>query len=911
MKRLALIGCVLLLNVHLYGQNVDVQPSISPDFFTPEEEITITYDVTGTSLAGLSDAWLWLWLPDLDDVDVPSNINPASSNASATDVAKFTKSTTGGKTLFTISLVLTDFTNKTVHEIKRVGILIKGNDWSDGQSTDHVFEIADGFSLRVTSPEKPFAFYETDDVVSFLAVTSEPATFTFLIDGEEEFSNGNATELSYDHPVISDGNVHSLEIIASIPGEEERFVHTYTITPQVIEEALPSGVVDGVNYSTDATIATLVFTAPDKENVFVIGDFNEWTLDQEYLMKRDGDKFWLEIDGLESGTEYIYQYLVAGETVLADPYAEKISSAFDDGEIISDNRYPGLKPYPSEKTSQEAAYLQTAKPAYNWQVTDFEKPAKEDLVIYELLIRDFTSTRTYQAVTDKLDYLDSLGINAIELMPVMEFEGNLSWGYNPSFMMAPDKYYGTENDLKELIDAAHQRGIAVILDVTLNHQFGRSSLVRMDASGDFGPPTTDNAWFNVTPKHDYNVGYDFNHESTYTQDYVDRVVTYWVDEYKIDGYRFDLSKGFTQKNTLGNVGAWGNYDASRIALLKRMADVIWAQDPSTYIILEHFADNSEESVLSDYGMMLWGNMNGTFRNTAKGSASDLGWLYHGNRDWENAHVVGYMESHDEERVMWDASRNSSKSLEARLDRLKLNAAFFFLVPGPKMIWQFGEMGYDEELNNDRLGVKPTHWEYLDDPERVRLFSAYQSLVNLKTQTAYLDNDAFSWQPAGNIKWINYNNEDVKISVFGNFSSTVQTGDPHFVSAGEWYDYFTGEKISVEDPNAEIELKPGEFYVYTSELIENYIEIDPVDFVTSVAPKTHRYSIYPNPVNRFLNIKGQHLDQITITDLSGRVILKPQIETVEGGLDLSGLKPGIYLLEIRNGAEKVVKRIIRY
>jgi 1,4-alpha-glucan branching enzyme len=248
-----------------------------------------------------------------------------------------------------------------------------------------------------------------------------------------------------------------------------------------------------------------------------------------------------------------------------------------------------------------------------------------------LLVRDFTEERTYKAVTEKLDYLDSLGINAIELMPVNEFEGNLSWGYNPSYKFAPDKFYGTEDDLRELIDEAHKRGIAIIFDMVLNHHFGRSPLVRMYSSGDFGPPRPDNPWFNVTAKHDFNVGYDFNHESQYTKDYVDRVVAYWVEKYKVDGYRFDLSKGFTQKNTLGNTGAWGQYDASRIALLKRMADVIWAQDPETYIILEHFADNNEETELADYGMMLWGNMNHDYRKAAKAQNVNLNWAYYGAR----------------------------------------------------------------------------------------------------------------------------------------------------------------------------------------------------------------------------------------------------------------------------------------
>ena len=108
------------------------------------------------------------------------------------------------------------------------------------------------------------------------------------------------------------------------------------------------------------------------------------------------------------------------------------------------------------------------------------------------------------------------------------------------------------------MNEAHNRGIAIILDIALNHQFGRNSLARLYNEGDLQEiPTSENPWFNTSPPHDFNVGYDMNQRSQYTKDYVDRVVAYWLEEYHVDGYRYDLSKGLTQKNTIGNVGAWG------------------------------------------------------------------------------------------------------------------------------------------------------------------------------------------------------------------------------------------------------------------------------------------------------------------------------------------------------------------
>lgn len=895
----------------LYAQNTEVRPTISPQFFSADEEITITYDVTGTSLSSLSEAWIWLWLPELSNVDVASNVNPANSDPSKTDVAKFTKVQENGKTYFSLSLTLTDFTSKSASEIEKVGMLIKGNDWSNGQSIDYVVDILSGYNLLVNAPTTNYAFYQTGQSLDVDIVLSASSEVSLSLDGEVVFSESDATSINYTHEVIDDGQVHLLEFSATNGTDDVSYTHSYTTKPEVQEELLPTGKLDGVNHDSNSSV-TLVLTAPNKENVFVIGDFNNWSLDKDYLMKKDGDKFWLEITGLTPGSEYIYQYLVDGSLNIADPYSEKVSSVYDDGEIIAENRYPGLKPYPGDKTSREASFLQVGMPEYDWQVKDFQKPAKEDLVIYELLVRDFSEDRSYRAVIDKLDYLDSLGINAIELMPVTEFEGNLSWGYNPSYMLAQDKYYGTEDDLRELIDAAHQRGMAIIFDMVLNHHFGRSPLVGLYSSGEFGPPTSANVWFNTSPKHDYNVGYDFNHQSEYTKEYVNRVVQYWTEEYKVDGYRFDLSKGFTQKNTLGNVGAWGQYDASRIAIWKNIADVIWEQNPETYVILEHFADNSEEKELANYGMMLWGNVNHTYIDAAEAKSVDLGWSYYEQRGWEQPNLVAYMESHDEERVMWDISKRSGFTLKDNLERIKMNAVFFFLTPGPKMIWQFGEMGYDEELNNDRLGIKPTHWEYMEDPERLKLFAAFQSLINLKTQTNHLKADNFSWGVSTSFKWLNYDNEGVKICAYGNFDDETRTGNPHILNTGTWYDYFTGEEVVVRSTDKKT-LGPGQFQILTSERIENYTSLVPAEFVLEINETSQGLNIYPNPASENISVVSDELiEQVVMRDLSGRSMLTSELnEYVQHAtLDISALQKGLYFMEVKTNSGLYNRKVIK-
>ncbi len=151
--------------------------------------------------------------------------------------------------------------------------------------------------------------------------------------------------------------------------------------------------------------------------------------------------------------------------------------------------------------------------------------------------------------------------------------------------------------MKTFIDSCHSNGIAVISDWVLTLSCGQPSVVHLywdRNAGSYGQPTAENPWYNEqSPNPLYSWGYDFDHESQATKDFVDRVNEYWLTEYHFDGFRFDFTKGFT--NTPGDGGA---YDASRISILKRMADQIWNVNPNAYVILEHFATNTEEKELA-------------------------------------------------------------------------------------------------------------------------------------------------------------------------------------------------------------------------------------------------------------------------------------------------------------------------
>jgi len=737
------------------------------------------------------------------------------------------------------------------------------------------------FNVKLLHPTENPTFVNKNDSVTIKGIASSDQTteLSLHINNQQVKTVSNDT-LTHTYTAQTAGNSTIM-----LTGTDGSFSDTLSqqliVNPDINEQARPANLQDGITY-VDANTVRLSLFAPGKEYVYIIGDFNNWQPQPEYFMNRetvnaDSTYYWLEFDVPQSGKEYAFQYLVDGELRIADPYSEKVLDPFNDS-AIAEQTYPNLKPYPQDKTNKIAGILQPGKQDYNWQYNKYERPPQEELVTYELLVRDFVDNHDFATLTDTLGYLDSLGVNAIELMPVMEFDANSSWGYNPTFHLATDKYYGPAKELKKFIDEAHSRGMVVILDMVLNHAWGPSPLVRLWNDGDFGKPTSENPYLNREVRHDFNVGYDFNHESQATQYFVDRVNRYWLNEFNFDGFRFDLSKGFTQKNTLGNVSAWGQYDASRVRLLKRMADQIWATDDSAYVILEHFAENQEEKELSDYGIMLWGNANEAYTEATMGfhenGKSNFSHVSYSNRGWNQPNLVGYMESHDEERLMYKNLQfgNSSdtydiKELKTALERNKMAAAFFLPIPGPKLIWQFGELGYDININkNGRTGEKPIKWEYYSDKNRKKLYDTYKALLRLRnSHPAFTSKDSqVSLNVNGALKSIRINHPELEALIIGNFDVVTREITPTFTSSGKWYRFFRGDSVTISDTDTTLTLEPGRFHIYTDQKFESpdkdllnttptHIDVKiSKPFDGSTSPQDFRLIALPGQVNEKLS-----------------------------------------------------------
>jgi hypothetical protein len=635
--------------------------------------------------------------------------------------------------------------------------------------------------------------------------------------------------------------------------------------------------------------------------------------------------WWITLDGFDADKEYRFQYRLGNasgaDTFVSDAFTEIVYDQWNDQYI------QGVPAFPEGAKALVSAF-QINKPEYAWKHKDFKVEDKNDLVIYEMLFRDFTTSHDIEGAMAQLDYIQNLGVNAIELMPVQEFDGNLSWGYNPNHWFALDKFYGTREEYKAFIDECHSRGIAVIIDVVYNHATGSHPWAKMWWNSGSNCTADNNPWFNVVAKHEFNVYHDINHENPLMKEHVKRSLEYLLTEYDVDGFRFDLTKGFTQNNTLGDVGAWGRYDQSRVDILKGYADHIWTVNENAVVIFEHLADWSEEKVLAEHGIKLWRNMNGSYRGAVGGGSNDFSGSYEKTAGLYGG-WVSYMESHDEERLCYGAAADASSvtwgicgtltnwssditmtadgafvsakgvtfkaddmfkirgngewndafnygastkgyklplntgyaltlgsgsqdmavpaagtydvyfsheaekvwlmtpgqrpadpsvtpgesedALTVAMRRAGASAAFFLTVPGPKMIWQFGEIGYDYSIDyNDRTGEKPVVTdEYMAVPARKALYDTYAVLLKFRRENPrFFDGDAsFTWTPNGSLKKITCTAEGKTFHVVGNFSTSAVS---YTVPSGSWTDYINGGSVS-----GTITLKNGEFRLLTN------------------------------------------------------------------------------------------------
>jgi glycosidase len=862
MKKSLLFLCISFFSFASFSQRL---LSWTPEFANDNSTMTITIDCTKGSqgllnYANTSDVYVHLGVNtnlstgpgDWKYVKFP-NFNVPTPAAQATLVSP-------NKYSYTITNIRAFFGVPTGETINKVNVIFRNgagtlkNVNSDGSDMYIPIYAAGQFAVRLNLPpfEPRFIPYpvplnvSVGNDVTVTGVASNNAALTLKLNGTT-ISTGTAVNTLTASPNITTSCEQKFMFEGNDGTGIKKDSFSFFIPPTTTVAPLPAGAVEGINYLPGNTSATLVLYAPNKTSVNVIGDFNGWQPTCAGLMNKtpDGNYYWVTITGLTTGTEYAFQYLVDNTIRVADPYTQKVLDPFND-QFIPTVTYPNLKPYPTGLTTGIVGILQTAEPAYNWTTTGYTRPDKKNLITYELLIRDFTAEHSYQSLIDSINYLKGIGINAIELMPINEFDNNESWGYNPSFFFAPDKYYGTKNKLKEFIDLCHANGIAVILDVVYNHCTGNAPQAALYWNSATNQPTANNPWLNVVATHPYSVFNDFNHTSPATKYLFQRNLNFWLDEYKVDGFRFDLAKGFSQ--TITNTTTVENYDPARVANLKYYYDNSVPTHPGTYMILEFLGStpSQEEQEYAAHGFMLWGNMNSQYSQctmgyTSNSNISNISYNASG-RNFNNPALMGYMESHDEERTMYRNLQNGNSNggynvtnLPTALAREEAAAAIFFTVPGPKMIWQFEERGYDVSIffGGSNVSNKPPRWEYMLDPNRRKLYDTYKKIIDLRlNNTAIFNNTNFNYDffdGGGLVKSLRIedpNTAGKKVVVIANMDVTTQTRTVNFQATGNWINYVsngtgtglngaTNSNITLASTTQSITLAPGEYHIYVS------------------------------------------------------------------------------------------------
>ncbi|HEY9617279.1 MAG TPA: alpha-amylase family glycosyl hydrolase [Microcoleaceae cyanobacterium] len=529
--------------------------------------------------------------------------------------------------------------------------------------------------------------------------------------------------------------------------------------------------------------------APYNKGAAVIGSFSDW---QDIPMQKGDDGFFRTTVELEDGA-YQYKFRVQSKSwflepdqwvEVVDPYATDIDDQTQNGVIrIKDG----------EKIVD----------TYVWQHDDKPLPADHELVIYELHVADFSGGEDdpkargkYKHVVEKLDYLCDLGINAIELMPVKEYPGDYSWGYNPRYFFATESSYGATADLKHLIDQCHARGMRVLMDGIYNHSEASSPLTQIDHD----------YWYHHEPRDpDNNWGPEFNYElydealDTYpARRFIGDTVRFWVEEYHIDGIRYDAARQIANYDFMH----WIVQEAKQTAGAKPF-----------YNVAEHIPETTSITNVD-------GPMDGCWHDSFYHCV--LEHICGDTLDFERlkevldakrqgflgaTNVVNYLSNHDHNRIMADLGDRDILD-EAAFKRIKLGAVLLMTAMGVPLIWMGQEFG---ESKYKTIEPNKIDWTLLGNDLNRGLFEYYKGLIALRkaNHALYTANiDFFHEDPeSGVLAYVRWNDEGSRVVVVANLSDNFLAGYrvPNFPADGTWHEWTGNYDIEAGDQNILIDL----------------------------------------------------------------------------------------------------------
>nr|QIM10833.1 hypothetical protein Muribac1_0420 [uncultured Muribaculaceae bacterium] len=639
----------------------------------------------------------------------------------------------------------------------------KSKEGKGPNNTDIFLDVLDsGLQIAMSTDHSGSLITAADTKITISVATTAKADITLSVNDKEIASEKDSNALSAEYTFPSVGN-YVVKAVAKSGDKTAETSQTFCYAGNSQSAAYPGEKpVMGPVKNADGSV-TFCLGAPGKSNVMIVGEWNGYRLDNDGVMNFadvDGMRyFWITVKGLENDRPYGYYFLVDGTYSVGDPYARLVLDPSND-KYIPESVFPNLPAFPSGEVpgTVALAIYQGNINDYDWKVKDFKGVAPSDLIIYEMLLRDFTGTEgeakgngTVRMAMEKIPYLKTLGVNAVELLPINEFNGNVSWGYNPNFYFAPDKAYGTPDDYKAFIDLCHENGMAVILDIVFNQTDWQHPWYQMYEPGN-------NPFYNAQAPHAYSVLNDWNQGYPMVQEQFHDVLKYWLTEYKVDGFRFDLVKGLGDNDSYANAGenATNAFNQSRVDRMRKLQETVNSVKPGAYFINENLAQAKEENEMAESGQLNWANVNNAGCQFAMGYSqdSDLNRFYapkDGQRLWGS--TVSYLESHDEQRLaykqdMWGVS-GVKGDVKASMQRLGSAAAQMILTPGAHMIWQFSEIGNAQNTKDSNGGndtdPKIVNWDLLSDPAHKGLYDSYCELIAIRNDNKELFTEEASFE----------------------------------------------------------------------------------------------------------------------------------------------------------------------
>ena len=511
--------------------------------------------------------------------------------------------------------------------------------------------------------------------------------------------------------------------------------------------------------------------APYNKSAALKGCFSNWS--EISMQKDEGGYFRAKVE-LENGV-YQYKFCVQSQSYfldtdewveVSDPYATEIIDDVNQNSVV--------------KIKDGQKIIDT----YVWQHDDKPLPSNEELIIYELYTGGFSGgeldsneSGRFEDVINKLDYICELGINAVELMPIHEHPGQNGWGYNPRHYFAVESSYGSTFDLKHLIDECHGRGIRVLMDCIFNHSESEAPLTKINYDYWYNrePSDPDNSW---GPEFNYQK-YDENLDIKPAWQFVGDIVRFWIEEYHIDGFRFDAAKQIGNFEFLG----WITQQARQAVTNKPFFNTA-----------EYIPENPD---LVGYGKPMDACWHESFYQQVLKHTSGDGFDLDGLKQvidckqqgyGGTTSVINYIASHDHKYTLAEFGDRNIFG-ESAFKRAKLGTALLMTAVGIPLIWagnEFGEYNPEEEIKID--------WTLLKNDFNQDLLGYYQGLIAFRKENHALrtDNiDFFYEDPETKVlAYTRWNDEGSRVVVVINFSGNFlqdYTLD-NFPQAGTWHEW---------------------------------------------------------------------------------------------------------------------------